>query len=347
MRLFLLLVATAATVAFVRPDYIPYAETVGAYVPAGLLDPVVEARATAVSYVPRRPWIRAVDWGRVNDTIANYVELPGALVFDEAPARPLDGLLLPGATDAQVAAARADFEAHLAVRERHFLEIPRLGGVDKRKLKRSRNDRHVEHARRLGVKHGHDTEALLAGGALVKMPDSTAHYVVRNNAGLLAPDAIAAIELVQGRFTAALAGRGLPPLRLTVSSTYRSPEDQRQLRRRNRNATSGVSAHEFGTTFDLAYQRYAPAAAGVSDPETYVMPADLPLRERTWLAAEFAERERTWAAEVANHYPSRMQALLGRVLIQLEDERKLAVVREWRQPCFHVTIAQRFTASGV
>ncbi len=348
---FFLGVTTFCTVALVRPDYLPNGEALQSHLPEGVLGVLpdsLDARAVwtgLVAHLPADSSSQRADFTWMADTLASYVVLPdGFALAPEAPARPLGGFLLPGATDVQLAGARAAFDAHLATRESGFLAIPHLSRADKRELRRSRNDRHLEHARRLGVEPGLNRAALVAEGALVEMPDTTDHYIIRKNAALLTPDAVAAVELIQERFAAALAERGLPPFRVTVSSTYRSAKDQAALRRRNRNATRGTSSHEFGTTFDLAYRRYAPAAASAAGIETYAMPEGLPARERAWLATEFAQRERAWAREVARRYPNQLLALLGRVLVELEDEGQVVVVGEWRQPCFHVTVARRLVA---
>jgi hypothetical protein len=42
----------------------------------------------------------------------------------------------------------------------------------------------------------------------------------------------------------------------TISSVTRTPEQQQSLRKRNRNATSGVSSHSYGVSFDISYIRF-------------------------------------------------------------------------------------------
>ncbi len=255
----------------------------------------------------------------------------------KAPADVYDPNALLAAT---LDSVRADFARHLVDREIAFRKIPRLGSKDKRALKRSRNAKHVEFAKRHGVNGDISVHELTTGGLLVRMPDTTDLYVLQNNAGLLTPNAVEVVEYISERFREATAEAGLPPYRLTVSSTFRSPADQKALRRRNTNATSGQSSHEFGTTFDLAYQRYASAPEGVLDSLAFVVPDSIPAPARAELARELQVAERSWSVEAAARYPSRMQALLGRVMIDLEDEGVLLVVREWRQPCFHATVAQ-------
>jgi hypothetical protein len=42
----------------------------------------------------------------------------------------------------------------------------------------------------------------------------------------------------------------------TLTSVTRTPEQQKSLRRRNRNATSGQSSHSYGVSFDISYIRF-------------------------------------------------------------------------------------------
>lgn len=41
----------------------------------------------------------------------------------------------------------------------------------------------------------------------------------------------------------------------TITSVTRTPEQQKSLRKRNRNATSGISSHSYGASFDISYIR--------------------------------------------------------------------------------------------
>lgn len=42
----------------------------------------------------------------------------------------------------------------------------------------------------------------------------------------------------------------------TITSVTRTPEQQQKLRKRNRNATSGISSHSYGVSFDISYIRF-------------------------------------------------------------------------------------------
>lgn len=42
----------------------------------------------------------------------------------------------------------------------------------------------------------------------------------------------------------------------TITSVTRTPEQQNSLRKRNRNATAGISSHSYGVSFDISYIRF-------------------------------------------------------------------------------------------
>lgn len=159
---------------------------------------------------------------------------------------------------------------------------------------------------------------------------------------LLTPDALAALDSVAGRFQAALGAAGAPPFRPVATSLFRSGASQAALRRVNANAAVGRSSHEFGTTFDLSYRRFRPHAAGVAAGvavSARVPRALRPAVQRAVGAAVAGEH-----ARLAAEYPARFEALLGRVLIGLEDDGLVVALRETRQTVFHVSVARRLGA---
>lgn len=254
---------------------------------------------------------------------------------------------------------RAAFAAHLAERERAFLRVPLLSAREKQLMRASRNDCHVAAARRLGIPHDagfSESEQAAAETELVCLDPDSPYYVEHSCQARLTPDARRSLDLVGDRFHRALAVAGLPPARFAVSSAYRSPAYQRRLRRLNRNAARTTSSHEFGTTYDITYRRFfgAPApgtaAAASSAPRAVDFHRFRP-GARTHgpldpcLAEELAAAERAWAARMTERYASRYAAVLGRCLIALEGEGALLVLREWRQPCYHVTVARELTGA--
>ncbi|WP_051315127.1 DUF5715 family protein [Algoriphagus terrigena] len=92
-----------------------------------------------------------------------------------------------------------------------------------------------------------------------------------------------------------LAGQGAY---LTVTSATRTMEQQKKLKRRNRNATDGNSSHSYGVSFDISYIRFN----GKKD------------------------------------YNRKYQKDLEAVLKHFQKENKIFVIKERRQACYHVTV---------
>ena len=234
---------------------------------------------------------------------------------------------------------RADFAAHLERREDLFYASPLLKKREKRALRKSRNPDHVARAQQLGIDPTAPTDDP-HGEAALRCLDHRSPYYLDHQCGMprLTDDAMASLELVGSRFHARLIELGLPPVRMAVSSAYRSAEYQAMLRRRNRNASRTTSSHEFGTTYDLAWRRFYPMAPEVTDPNAY---APAPGLEAAYacLADDLRAAERAWATQMTDKFISRFAAVLGRVLIDMEDEDLVLALREWRQPCYHITVA--------
>lgn len=245
-----------------------------------------------------------------------------------------------------VAAERARFAQFLETREAPFLLVPVLTAREQAQLRRSVNAVHVEHGQRLGVEPVAGREALdslFAAGSLRRLGESSTYWVARltHSVPYLTPDGIAALDSIGRRFHQKLTEAGLPLYQFNVSSVLRTGEDQARLRRVNVNAAVGTSSHEFGTTFDLHFRRYRFGGDARADVESALGP--LPF---DFLYDEFARELAAFYERAATDYVSRLQALLGRALVELEDEGVLVTVMERRQPVFHTTVARRL-ALGV
>ena len=107
------------------------------------------------------------------------------------------------------------------------------------------------------------------------------------------------------------------------------------------NAAAGRSSHEYGTTYDITYNptRYSPAPDALPPPPR--VDDRVPGFLRGAVREQLVEQQAEDLDRLAADYPSRLTAVLGRALIELEDEGVLAVVRERRQPVYHVTVARR------
>lgn len=84
----------------------------------------------------------------------------------------------------------------------------------------------------------------------------------------------------------------------TITSVTRTPEQQKSLRKRNRNATSGISSHSYGVSFDISYVRFD------------------------------GKKGSNWAAK------KKLEAILK----EFEKSEKIVFIKERKQSCYHVTV---------
>jgi hypothetical protein len=84
----------------------------------------------------------------------------------------------------------------------------------------------------------------------------------------------------------------------TISSVTRTPEQQKNLRKRNRNATSGISSHSYGVSFDISYIRFNGKRGGNRS----------------------------------------VQDDLEKVLNEFQAANKIFFIKERKQSCYHVTV---------
>jgi len=219
--------------------------------------------------------------------------------------------------------------------DRILRPLPVMTPAEEEALRRFLNAAHLAQARALGVRvvSRAATDSLLAAGRLVQLEDSTHHWIVRGGTSpaYVMPHLRTLLEVLGGRFQEQLAGMGLPPYRLEVTSALRTSERQEELRRSNANAAAGVSSHEFGTTVDLSYAAFAP-------------PADPPGEILVGLPAEFAphlERIVDLALESVSARKSReLGAIFSQVLREAQAEGLALVIYERQQTVYHLTVAR-------
>ncbi len=235
----------------------------------------------------------------------------------------------------------ADFERALGEHD-HLIDTlsARLRRIDDLKtaqeqvLRRARNTDHLAAARRYGVERSptrEDLNRLVESGALMRLEDNDFYWIQDLDLSVpyVTPSTAQALEEIGRRFHAALAERGLPPIRFNISSVLRTSESQQELRRINPNAARGVSAHEFGTTVDVVYHTYdlAPEVLG-------------PGLQHSRLDSLMDEVRGRSLRGLAMVYWQELQGLLGRILIDMQQEGILLVTLEREQPVFHLTLAR-------
>ena len=219
--------------------------------------------------------------------------------------------------------------------DRILRPLPVMTPAEEEALRRFLNAAHLAQARALGVRVVSRVarDSLLAAGRLVQLEDSTYHWIVRGGTSpaYVVPHLRTLLEVLGGRFQERLAGLGLPPYRLEVTSALRTSERQERLRRSNANAAAGVSSHEFGTTVDLSYAAFAP-------------PDDPPGEILTGVPTEFAphlERIVDLALESVSARKSReLGAIFSQVLWEAQTEGLALVIYERQQTVYHLTVAR-------
>jgi hypothetical protein len=201
-----------------------------------------------------------------------------------------------------------------------------LSIMERMHLRGDANATQIARAQQLGIHQPIDLDAAVAHHVLIQLPDSTAYWSLHNlnfSVPYVTPSAHAMITQIAQRFQAQLDSLHVPRFRLVITSALRTSDKQAALRRVNSNASKVESAHEFGTTVDIAYRRFAaPLNAAPINADTVRQLADSLLVKTAGLRA------------------AELQAVLGRVIAQMRSEGKLMVMMERKQTVYHITVAR-------
>lgn len=239
--------------------------------------------------------------------------------------------------------ASAVLEEELATVESRLDSLPGLILSVRRTLRRHLNADHVARGQALGVRPPRDTaavNALVQAGELVRLPDSTRHWVVREldqSLPYVTPDMREALEELGERFHARLSRAGLPPFRFEISSALRTGDLQQLLRSRNANAATTRSSHEFGTTVDIAYNEFSAPSDAEWSPWRSAVPGEG--RAQEWLRVQLGAAARARVDSLGNTYSDHLKGELGAVLKSMQAEGRLWPLYERSQPVFHTTLA--------
>lgn len=212
--------------------------------------------------------------------------------------------------------------------DRMLRKVRALTKWEQVKLRRDVNRIQIARARRLGITPGSDPESLLKSGRLVELGADTRLWKLYNlnySVPYVTPSTESLLADIGERFHARLDSVDVPRYRLVITSVLRTADKQAALRKANANASKIVSAHEFGTTVDIAYRRFAaPRDSGVV------------------LSGPSAEVSDSILTKAANVRSAELQAVLGRVLSDLEREGKVMVMMERQQTVYHITVAKAY-----
>lgn len=218
--------------------------------------------------------------------------------------------------------------------------VPLLTPAQEAALRRYPNSAQLARARELGARPVDSAEiaALRSAGRLVELEDSTDLWAVReldHSAPLVTPDAHALLTRIAERFQQRITEMGLPRYRLEVTSVLRTADSQSALRQTNPNAAAGTSTHEFGTTLDIAYSSFA----APRDARPGIDASGAP-----WLDARLAWFASASLEAAAARKSRELQAILGAVLLDMQQAGDVMVTLERQQPVYHLTVARRLAA---
>lgn len=171
------------------------------------------------------------------------------------------------------------------------------------------NQTHLETAVRLGVKPVKDRAQAEANKKELVFVASSPYFYVRklsNSIPYLVPRAAVLLEHIGRTFQDSLSIKGIPLNTIMVTSLLRTEDDVERLRRHNGNASPN-SCHRYGTTFDIAYNKYKM----VQDP---ALPKVRPVRDDT------------------------LKYVLSEVLDDARKQGLCYVKYEKQQGCYHITV---------
>lgn len=171
------------------------------------------------------------------------------------------------------------------------------------------NDVQLEAAEKHGVKPVKDRdEAEHRKSELVYVGSNPYFYVqpLRSSIPYLVPRASILLQDIGRNFYDSLAIKGIPLHKIIVTSIMRSKDDVEKLMGHNRNAKPN-SCHLYGTTFDIAYNRYKT----VYDPQ--------------------GEKRRTVRDDS-------LKWVLSEVLDDMRKDNRCYIKYEVKQGCFHITV---------
>lgn len=175
------------------------------------------------------------------------------------------------------------------------------------------NDRHLKYAKAYGIRplaseqvFKERLDDLLDGGKLVKIKKGRGYRVacLTHSYPYLTPRTKNTIAQMGERFHQKVKAAGHASHRFVLSSALRTGDSQKKLGQHNINAAE-TSSHLYGTTIDISYKTFRRSWLGLFDVET-----DNPA----------------------------IHKILGETLAEFRRKKKLVVVTERAQACYHITI---------
>ncbi|MCM1312009.1 MAG: DUF5715 family protein [Bacteroides sp.] len=155
-----------------------------------------------------------------------------------------------------------------------------------------------------------EAQQLVRSNKLVNITNSPFYTVddLSHSMPYLVPKAQHLLNTISVNFIDSLRSKGMPPHLLMVTSVLRTGSDVKRLQRGNVNATTN-SCHCYGTTVDIAYNRFVPVVGHYNDDARHLT---------------------RWDFE--------MKLVLSEVLNDLRKRELCYVKYEKKQGCFHLTV---------
>ena len=195
------------------------------------------------------PVARTADTIPLADSLQTPASQSGVLSVAQSPA-----LSVADSVQGNVASPRGRFFcADGSVAKNRILSVPNFGNTFP-----DQNDVQLVSANKWGVVPVNDVhEAEHRKNELVYIGANPYFYVdrLRSSIPYLVPRASVLLQDIGRSFFDSLQTKGVPLHKIIVTSVMRSKSDVERLRNHNRNATQN-SCHMYGTTFDIAYNRY-------------------------------------------------------------------------------------------
>lgn len=167
------------------------------------------------------------------------------------------------------------------------------------------NDEQLAAAKKIGTKPIKDRNDIAGCTKPLYKIDEANDYIVddlTHSSPLLVKEGAQLLSKIAANFRDSLVVKHLPDYRIIVTSVLRTDADIKKLRKVNVNSSEN-SAHRFGTTIDIAYNKFANAEG------------------------EF----------VRDNICVKLKSVLAEVLRDLRNQKECYVKYEVKQACFHIT----------
>lgn len=188
----------------------------------------------------------------VSNTYIDKLESSVPIVADNNKQDTLSNAKLPNAIESTMQASRF-FNADGSIAKHRIYSVPNFG-----KAFPDENDVQLLSAQHWGVTPVQDREeAEQMKAKLVYVAANPYYYVdkLKSSIPYLIPSAAVLLQDIGKCFFDSLQIKGIPLHKIIVTSVMRSKTDVEKLQGRNGNAKPN-SCHLYGTTFDIAYNRY-------------------------------------------------------------------------------------------